>query len=478
MAEFRQPVLRSPALSHAVPDPTIALFLVAAAAAILWIITESVAAPIIVLAIVVAPVLIYWLGTSFNSSIVCLIGASVISHFLFQVGGLTVRPDQIAVGLLCLALPVRLSQHRERPEWNSVDRMLILYIGLHYFSSAFMSIAPLSTLKWATQQTLAMLPYFLLRFLLVNQERFRKAYGIFLAIGVLQAGYAVVCFFSNRLFGTQFGVIADQYVDIPGTYGVQLEANILGSYSAACLVMLLTMYFVRHEKKYLIGSAIAYAGMAVSLSRAAVTGAGLAAVILLFYVLKTRMAKWRLLVRVLTTLGVTTLVLAPALISLYSERFSTVQVTDVEQTVAEDSNTTARVVTIATAFDDILEHPILGNGTASYQLHFEYSEFGFIDIDAGAWIGNTEIRVLHDVGVIGLLVFTLFLGFLVVRSLKAAHRGAHPELLGLILAGIVYCISFQATEGTLMAFCWVHVGLIGCALSIYENSIRRAADAR
>jgi hypothetical protein len=35
---------------------------------------------------------------------------------------------------------------------------------------------------------------------------------------------------------------------------------------------------------------------------------------------------------------------------------------------------------------------------------------------------------------------------------------------------VVYCVAFQATEGTILAFTWVHLGLIGCAVSGFSAS--------
>ena len=121
------------------------------------------------------------------------------------------------------------------------------------------------------------------------------------------------------------------------------------------------------------------------------------------------------------------------------------------------------------AFDNILEHPILGNGTASFQLLSSYGEMGWSDVEQAAWIGNTEIRVLHDMGIVGLVVFGLFVWYLFIPALKLAKRHATPELLGLLFAAVLYSISFQATEGTFMGFCWIHLGLIGCAVSLSRN---------
>jgi len=50
----------------------------------------------------------------------------------------------------------------------------------------------------------------------------------------------------------------------------------------------------------------------------------------------------------------------------------------------------------------------------------------------------------------------------------------------LMLGALVYSLTFQATEGTLLAFSWVHLGLIGCAVSIYYpggKGLREPLDA-
>src|SRR5262249_20247452 len=85
------------------------------------------------------------------------------------------------------------------------------------------------------------------------------------------------------------------------------------------------------------------------------------------------------------------------------------------------------------------------------------------------WIGNTELRVLHDTGIVGLLTFMVFVVSLVWLARKALKRESCPELIALLAGGAVYSITFQATEGTLLAFSWVHLGLIGCAVAIMNR---------
>jgi len=155
----------------------------------------------------------------------------------------------------------------------------------------------------------------------------------------------------------------------------------------------------------------------------------------------------------------------PAVAPQYIERFNTVDIGE----PAMDPNTLTRVVQVSTAFDEVTKHPFMGGGTSSFQLAFDWQSLGE-DWEEQGWIGNTEMRVLHDTGIVGLAVFVAFLLLLYRQSRKVLKSESSPELVALLASAVVYCVSFQATEGTLLAFSWVHLGLIGCAISIFVAS--------
>jgi O-antigen ligase len=454
------------------PDPTVALFLVAATAALMWTFAESLTGAITLIAVVLGTVLVFVLASSFEAAVITLMTSTVTSHFIFPLAGVNVSPEHLVIILLCLGLPIWLSQHRERPSWNQIDKLLLLYIGLNFFSSAFFSIKASQTVRWAMQQALAMVPYFLLRYLITDRAKFKRAFDIFLAIGVLQAVYAIVSFFSNRIFETEFGVAGGQYGTIPGFYGVQREANILGAYSAACFLILVVMYFKTKQRKFLVGSALTYAALMISLTRAAVGALIIVLPLMLFYFFRTKVLTKQLFIRLASAIVITNLILSPVIASLYTERLSTVEVSD----PVADADVQIRVIEIGLAFDDIVDRPIFGNGTASFQLHVSYDEIGYVDMDAGTWISTIEIRILHDTGIVGFIVFMLFLYFLGLRAWKVAAAEHSPELLGFLFATLIYCITFQATEATMMAFTWVHLGMIASGVAVYESKrIRPAA---
>jgi O-antigen ligase len=159
------------------------------------------------------------------------------------------------------------------------------------------------------------------------------------------------------------------------------------------------------------------------------------------------------------------LVVLPAVVPQYAERFTTMNIGE----PAVDPNTLTRIVQVTSAFDEIQKHPFMGGGTSSFQLAFDWQSLGE-EWEEQGWIGNTEMRVLHDTGIVGLVIFVAFLGILYRQSRKVLKSESNPELVALLASALVYCVSFQATEGTLLAFSWVHLGLIGCAISIFFAS--------
>lgn len=454
--------MRPLASAVAPPDPTPLIFCLVILSALLWS-ADAGWASFLPILVVLVPSVIYFLATNLTFAAGALIATAAMSRYFVLISGLKARPEHIAIGLLLLALPFWIkSGIRVRP-WIAADYLLALYVALNFFSSAFASPSPSQTLRWATQQTAAILPYFIARFLASTPQRFQRVFDIFLLIGVAEAAYAIVAFFSNLGFGTSYGIEVGQYGTIPGTYGSLYEANLLGSYTGACFVVLLMMYFAHRRAIYLSGMCITFAAAAISLSRGAVLATVLATILAFYWGWRQRTIQRKALRNVVLTLSAVTLVLTPALYSLYHQRLSTVDVGD----ITSDETIEGRIVTSAIALEDISIHPVLGTGTSSFQLTFDYSQVD-PSVEAG-WIGNTELRVLHDTGAVGLAVLALFLLTLFLPARKLLNRELHPALLALVLGGTVYCFSFQSTEGTLLAFPWVHAGLIAAAIAIQQH---------
>lgn len=450
------------------PNPTPLLFLITAVALLLWPDSMGLTA-VAVMAAIVVPAALFWLGKSPQVAIAALLLASAVPRIFVDIGGLKARPEHIISGMMICTIPFVWRKREQPVKWILPDYFLLAYILLNFFSSAFISVAPGQTIKWALQQVLAILPYFWLRVLITDRESFRWAFRVLLWVGAATCVYAVLAFYSYIFFHTSFGVELEQYgiegSNIAATYGLQFEANILGAYGAALFTMMLVMYLHLRRRAYLIGGVFCgMVAMAVSLSRAALGAAFLALLVTGFVAWRRRLLNRRVVLSVVAAALGATLLVGPFVWTHYTARFSTVDISD----PTSDPNTLTRAVQTISAIDEVTKHPIFGGGTSSFQLAFNWQDLGTGWEDQG-WIGNTELRVLHDTGAVGLLVFLAFLAVLVRRSLKVLKREFSVELLALLLSGVVYSITFQATEGTLLAFPWVQLGLLSCAVTLFGD---------
>lgn len=466
--------MKTSAPAALIPNPTPVLFLVTAIAILIWPDAAGTTAVVVILGLAV-PTALIWLAKSPTAAIAALIVASAVPRVFVEIMGMKAHPEHIVSGALVLVAPFLWKKRERKMQWITADYWVIAYLTLIFFSSIFMSIDPRQTSKWAFEQVLAILPYFWLRLLIVNKDRFRWAFRFLLVAGSVTCAYAIISFYSNLLFGSSFGVDLEQYGNMPATYGLQYEPNILGAYGAALAVMMLVMYLREHHKKYLFGYAFfGLASMAISLSRAALLAMAFTLVLIGFFALRRGWLTRRVIFSVAAATVAAMIIVLPVVLQHYTERFSTVDVTD----LSADPNTLTRAVQTVSAIDEVAKHPIFGGGVASFQLAFDWQSVGIGWEDQG-WIGNTELRVLHDTGIIGLTAFLIFLIALIQGARKLLKRELSAEVEALLLSCIVYVITFQATEGTLLAFPWIQLGLIGCAVALSsaeENKKMRSTE--
>jgi hypothetical protein len=70
-------------------------------------------------------------------------------------------------------------------------------------------------------------------------------------------------------------------------------------------------------------------------------------------------------------------------------------------------------------------------------------------------------------------VFLLFVGYLAVAVRRAARNASARNtaiLTALSTGGVLYAITFQATEATMLAFTWIHLGLLAAAVTILQQA--------
>jgi len=351
------------------------------------------------------------------------------------------------------------------PPLTLADRFLIAYVVWCYVASAWTSPDPHLTLRWALLNNLAILPYFLIRVFVRDERTLRWAFKALLAVGITECAYALICSASRHLFGTSFGADVGQYsAGFEGVHGTQAEANILGSYSACLAIMLLALYFssVRKPAWLIWATAISLAALLVSLSRAAVLSFAFASIVLIFLGLRKR-ALW--VRQLLPIAAVLTLLALPIVLTSgknLAARFANLS----QGGVQGDTETIGRLVAWAAAVQDIWQHPLAGNGIASFQLLADVKQWPILGDQP--WVGNSIVRIVHDTGLIGLF---LFLGVMVsigrdAKRMLTERHTRHRLVVALAAGCIVYAVAFLSTEATILGFFWVHIGLLASACSL------------
>ncbi|MGC2849907.1 MAG: O-antigen ligase family protein [Candidatus Acidiferrum sp.] len=386
-----------------------------------------------------------------------------------DIGGWHARPEHCVALLVLSVFLVRPPLQRGVRKFSlaATDRWVAAYLLWSYVSSALMSPDPRLTLRWALLTNFAVLPYFLIQVFIADHRMLSWTFRAFLSVGVIECAYAVVCFTSRQLFGTGFGVEVGQYSlsGLGGIYGTQYEPNILGSYSACLAVMLLVLAFLTpHRTNWAAGGTIiAFASVLVSLSRAAVLSFVFTSFILLLFGIRSGVVKMKKLLPICLVLAIFIAPIAAMSGKNLVDRFANLS----GDTIQTDMETVGRLLSVTLALDDIWQHPVAGNGTASFGL------LAGARLGDGAWIANSAVRVVHDTGIVGLFLFAAIL-YSLGKHIKKVIRGSARErnIVIVLLAGcLVYAIAFMSADGTMLSFFWVHLGLLSSACSLATEHV-------
>lgn len=402
-------------------------------------------------------------------ALIVLIGMSAMPVFFVEVFGWKARPEHFAAGIVSLAVGVWLLFHKHEVRWEKSDYWILAYLAVNYTSSAFTSPLPSATMRWALQTSLAVVPYFVIRMLVRDFETLQKSFRILLGVGVLEAVYGIFCYISSHVFGTAAGMSVGQYLDdVAAPYGSLYEPNLFGAYVACTAVLCLALYLTGGRRfRYLFWFLVASLATILSFSRAALVALVVASGWVFWRARRATIRKRSRAVTLVLVAGLILMVAFSPVGTVLRERFGSL----LTEGLAEETTIT-RLVVIQEALQDIPSHPLLGSGTASFGLSFDFGKYIPEWKGNPTWVGNVIVRIVHDTGLIGL---STVLGFLISvwwKIRRGLHRGNKQVamLLGLSAGALIYIISFQSTDGTTLAFTWVHLGFLASAAILVNGS--------
>jgi O-antigen ligase len=403
-------------------------------------------------------------------ALVVLVGMSAMPRFFVELFGWKARPEHFAVVIVALAVCIWFLHSSRKIRLESPDYWLVAYLAINYVSSAFGSSSPSETLRWALLNNFAVLPYFLIRLLVRDVEIFRKAFRILLAVGIGESVYGILCYVSHQALGTTVGVELGQYLtDVAAPYGSLFEANLFGAYTGCAAVLALAIYLVADRRLgYLICFFVGTLATVLSFSRAALIALVLAAGWVYWLARRGQEPRRSRTVTLVLAVGLILLILVPAVGGVVQERFASL----FTQGRLGEESAIGRLIEAQEALQEFSDHRLIGSGTASFQLSFDWGKYVPEWSGSQTWVGNITIRILHDTGLLGMTAFLGFVGSLgwEIRLGLRARSSQSPMLIALSAGALLYAISFQATDATLSAFPWVHMGFLASGANLIRES--------
>ena len=300
---------------------------------------------------------------------------------------------------------------------------------------------------------------------LVSSIDRRTLARIVVGAGALSAGVAIVLTLLYQLHLTSFGVQVDPVTGLCKTYGTMYEANLLGSYLAATLVLSLVVGRYLGPAWFTAGSrALMVVGIGLTVSRAIWFSVLAGAVLLLGLAVieRSHLSKPQI-ARLVAAAGLSLLTWAVLLQIASSHPCGPVLAPE----LSTEGSINGRVASNVLALNEWTSSPFWGLGTGSSRAHLPNDP-------NQPWISAQAIAALHDTGVVGfVLVFGLvaLLLWALVWWRRPTDAGERWFRYGLAAAIVALLAAFQATTGVLMEFPWL---FIGTAIGVLYHQIGRA----
>ena len=433
-----------------------------------------------------------------------MIAAVFYSRLYWEVSGFTVRFEQLACGFLFLAFVYDLWKKKLRLRFDLKIILVLSLFPLMVLSSLLVCKFPLLSLK----KTVLYVPYLLAFTALVHywadRERLLAGWSFFylsgtIALGVSLAGYVLF------IFGINAGMVRVQEGSL-WLRGTMVIPNILGSTAVLIFIAALarrTLETGAGAKARWGDTAvlvIATACVMMSFTRLAWAGGALGALAVLALSLKRVKLKQAAAVLaliagtvVLTYLATTRIKPRPPQVSdgekmgefgdstkdRYWNPESVGRIDYVNKIrgafggEAYSGTIRFRYRVLKMAWQDWKTSPILGRGTDSMLIEKGNRSQNYI---ASAWMA-----ILHDWGIIALLLHGAFLAIVGIGLLQATRKSAEPNLHGFALTLLVILfvsmLMYQSASTLQVSIFWVLLAFYAGAVSAF-SSPRRAESSR
>ena len=432
-----------------------------------------------------------------------LVVSALMNRYVVSIGGLNLKAEHAAIGLALVVLIWQVAVRRQRLAFGIADLLLGAWVLANGLGSINAPV-PMGSLKLTFQLAILFAGYLLI------QQLTRRRADLFLAHGILLVGLIVAAAFGVLVhliypLGVDLGMQINPITKQPTVYGTLYEGNLFGSTVMIGLMWWLGLLLfgdARFRRISMVGVTVSVAALEVSLAR----GAWLAVIAIvplaaLGYLIFRRRLALNLVIarRTLAALTMSVILLSSIIwvepVALAARAWGGTQngqtgsasgglsgdssSSDFIDRIgsisdgSQDQTVTQRMATLRRAAHDWTLHPIIGWGPGSYgQKYINTSNLP-------DWLGMLPLRVLHDTGIIGVILFTAFCVVLLRAALRALviskDRTLRIMLVGHLVALSALFIAYVVTEGMQLFFPWLLIGLF--ASTIRAANISLVQDA-
>ena len=367
-------------------------------------------------------------------------------------GEYRLAPERLLMAPLFLWFVITVAHRNRITDGGFAGKALLGWITLSLLRDVSSQNSAEYVLNWINIATSIIWYYYLIN-IDVHWQTLRAAIS---AIGASLASIAVAVILARSL-GVDDAILKSLSPSMGRLFRIQLfsvEPNIFGA--TMCLAALLIMPLATESaRKYQVYLALALIALIGAISRAPWIAFMVGALV---YIFLTRSKFGLNLLSLTIVIG---LALGVAVYAQHPEIF--------DSSIERQGTIGVRILTMKLALRDIFRSPIRGNGSYSFRTIWPtFMSMVGSNNPRVAWIGEAVISVLHDTGVVGLVLMITFWFVTMRRALKAIQiyrvspysRQLFLFNCALFAGGIALLVQDQSTTIYGLALYWAYFGVI------------------
>jgi O-antigen ligase len=396
---------------------------------------------------------------------------SALNGINMKLAGLNIRMDQLIIVFLMIILFLSNILGKIKLYLDKTGRLLLLFF-IWSFAISFL-LSP--NHKYSLVETINLLSsasvYFVLTNLLRSKKNINKYFKSFLWAGILSTSYGIIIFVLSIIGLKIYGVNLNENGSMAyGVFATMREPNIFGSFSLIYFILSLVIILSLPKEKRKYNKLVVYLifssglGLFLSFTR----GVWLAAIVGVIITLGTNkeisnyIRKKGTSIFLLAIFVFFILIIGNILISNSIIRYKISHLFDYS-----GGTGAGRIDIWENAFKSFLESPWFGRGTYSYAAIYSPELVGSGGQESVAWIGNLFLTLLHDTGIIGMVIFLGMTFVLLKEGIKSAKWFMDVSPMnaaisyGFCISLVCLIIAFIFTTGFSYVYAWSVLGFIG-----------------